>query len=503
MGCGGKPVTRRCSLMEIYKKRSFFEIIFDSCSSGKNVLKGLELLSLEANRGPVFEGCYFLIPLQVGIETKRKIFIDFLETELSNFDKAGAFHEFYRRNNKRVSFVETDVSQAYKFYFTIKAYKIIESNDLKEKVLGEGLKFIEKYYPERKNTFTYERLRDDYEVIKKQLLIAYKHFKKEFEVIQRRLEFRDKQSGYDEAHTQIGFKNVEKLKLSRTFQKTLKALPESTNFVLQAIYTSVITSNILKNDEDFILFRTDKGEESIENFLLTKRRETNKGIVTLIISEDVGARKKIQDIRRRSNNTIFVLSSYGLAVALKELGLIENLNEIVDQSLLDNIASRKKDNKRRERKGKVFTDQDVKEPEVEEKWAMRLVEVITRGYWRGASLNSANEKDKHFFSFNRSRFGKNHFDKLKKKYLTQNSEKPDFKEQIMKIQNLLSKKTELNIRQHKIENQVITKSSDETSCLEEVLSENQKICKKHQYHFSNRFYNPDYSSEHINFDQIF
>ncbi|MDX1949378.1 MAG: hypothetical protein SFT90_02620 [Rickettsiales bacterium] len=392
--------------MSTYKKRSFLEIIFDSCSSGKNVLRGLELLTHETRRGPIFDGSYFLIPLQVGIETKRKIFIDFLETELSNFDKNGAFHEFYRRNKDKIYFVETDISQAYKFYFMMRAFKIIDENNLKEKVFNELQKFTEKYYPERLSSLTYERVRDDYRLIRLQLETAYKFYQKELQRVYQTIEFQDRIRGLDDRLIVEDFKQAERLKLSRTFQKTMKALPESTPFILQAIYTSVITSNSLKNDDEFTIFRLDKGEEAIENFLLSKRRETNKGLVTLVISEDVGARKKIQDLRRRSNNTIFVLSSYGLAFALKNLGLIEDMSEIVDPSILENINSRKKDNRRRERKGKTFNDQDVKEPEIEEKWALRLVEVINRGYWKNFDFNSLSDEEKKLVEFERQKLSK-------------------------------------------------------------------------------------------------
>lgn len=413
--------------MEVYKKRSLLEIIFDSCSSGKNVLRGLELLSSEISKGPIFDGHTYLVPLQVGIETKRKIFIEFLETELANFDKNGAFHEFYRKNSKNVMFAETDVSQAYKFYFTIRAYKVVEENNLQERVFAEATRVIERYAGHRLSEFPYERIREDYDIIRKQLSTAYDFYRHEMEKILKRVEFFGKVSGKSEKALLCSIKNAEKLKLSRTFQKTLKALPESAKFILQAIYSSVITTNNMKCDEEFMVFRLDKGEEAIENFLLTKRKETNKGLVTLIISEDVGARKKIQEIRRRSNNTIFILSSYGLAVALKELDLIENMNEIVDQSILDNIQARKKDNRRREKKGRVFSDQDVKEPEIEEKWAMRLVEVINRGYWRGAA----------------PRFSTNDSTRLTEvKKLRKLRKKATLHEQITRIQKLLERRPE-------------------------------------------------------------
>ncbi len=421
--------------MSTYKKRSFLEIIFDSCSSGKNVLRGLELLTQETKQGPVFDGSYFLIPLQVGIETKRKIFIEFLETELSNFDKNGAFHEFYRRNKGNILFVETDISQAYKFYFMIRAFKIIDENNLRDKVFNELNKFTEKYYPERLSSLTYERVKDDYRLIRLQLETAYKILLKELDKVYRRIEFQDRLKGFDDKFIEEDFKHAEKLKLSRTFQKTMRALPESTPFILQAIYTSVITSNSLKNDDEFSIFRHDKGEESIENFLLSKRRETNKGLVTLVISEDVGARKKIQDLRRRSNNTIFVLSSYGLAFALKNLGLIEDMSEIVDPSILENINSRKKDNRRRERKGKTFNDQDVKEPEIEEKWALRLVEVINRGYWKEQDYNSLTDEEKKLVEYERQKLSKT---------------RQTLKEQIKRFQqNSVISKQEVTLIEHK------------------------------------------------------
>ncbi len=450
--------------MEVYKKRSLLEIIFDSCSSGKNVLRGLELLSSEVTKGPIFDGHTYLVPLQVGIETKRKIFVEFLEIELSYFDKSGAFHEFYRKNKNRLNFAETDVSQAYKFYFTIRAYKVIEENNLQERVYAETTRVIERYFPKRLSEFPYERIREDYEMIRKQLSTAYRHYEYEIDKILKRIEYFDKMMGKSEKSISDDFKEAEKLKLSRTFQKILRRLPESAKFILQAIYSSVITTNTLKHDEEFMVFRLDKGEEAIENFLLTKRKEINKGLVTLIISEDVGARKKIQDIRRRSNNTIFILSSYGLAVALKELDLIENMNEIVDQSILDNIQARKKDNRRREKKGRVFNDQDVKEPEIEEKWALRLVEVINRGYWRGAT----------------PRFHNNDSTRLVQK-IRKNKRKATLHEQIARIQYLLEKRSEEKM-ERPLNNQH-----------ENHYEEERIIHKKPEFIMPNRFGDPAHS----------
>lgn len=141
----------------------------------------------------------------------------------------------------------------------------------------------------------------------------------------------------------------------------------------------------LRNDKEFSKFRADLGEREIENYLYNKRSNPNPNRVTILISEDQGSKYNIQKyyiqrLRQSSQNTIILLSSYGFATALKELGIIKNEIEVFNA---DSEAFAKfretKVNRILEENNTAFVEHI--DPQAELKFAKKMVELVELGWF--------------------------------------------------------------------------------------------------------------------------
>ena len=98
-----------------------------------------------------------------------------------------------------------------------------------------------------------------------------------------------------------------------------------------------------------------------------------------------GDLKRQQRLRSQSNNSIFTISSWGLALALKELKLIQNLDEIVSATVIQEFSKKNRLTPQKIQNGAAITVNHILEPRIERKWAHRLVETVKFGHWKATT----------------------------------------------------------------------------------------------------------------------
>lgn len=366
----------------ISSKRKTLEIIFDTCSSGNDILDTLQKLTNYSLDNKFFDSVKFVSPLQLGTEIKQKLFADFLEKELSR-NKDKKLHKFYRENAQRFEFIETPISVSYKYFFAKKTLKMAYNDFyLRNLILHNALEFIENFYPEKIPEFTFNRLEKTFHEYANLIDDNYDDCKKNYDRSAIRVQKVLSRLGLPQSAIDIvKFEAKDKI-LYRHAKKFFAIAPEEFRFLLQSIYSNEHVRNYLKHDVEFKKFRADKGEMAIVGYLEHYRLKPDDDVVTLIISEDNGARKNIQEIRRKTENSIFVLSSYGLGIAMKKIGLIKNVTDIVSHDRFDAIAKRHKHSVQKINHGIRPTEFDILVPSIEEKWANRLVDLMQNGYWQ-------------------------------------------------------------------------------------------------------------------------
>ncbi len=378
-----KPEKReKKNLMNEFKFRGTFEIIFDSCSSGDKVLKGLKLLAQEAVNTGIFNKYKFIAPLQIGTEIKQILFKDILEKELMT-DKPGRLHKFYKENEKRIRFAESDVSHSFKFYFAYRAFSLFGNDpSLKQRLVFHANETVQKFFPELTYKYNRDVIDKDYDFFKAEIIKKYKVTKMKIMRRKDNIEVHLRKENYSPEYIAQKLQEAELKMHARAGRKFFERSPESYKFIIQAFYSNNSVIAVLNSDEEFKKYRTNKGERAIESYLQKKLSLEDSTKVSVVISEDNAARKSIQNIRRKSGNTIFILSSYGLAYSLLKSGLISDLGEIIDPAVLENINKRRKKTIEKLGSGRNLTSDDIIEPDIEEKWADRLIEVIRHGRWK-------------------------------------------------------------------------------------------------------------------------
>jgi hypothetical protein len=368
--------------MNSFRFRGTFEIIFDSCSSGDKVLRALKLLANEAVNTGVFNKYKFIAPLQIGTEIKQVLFKDILEKELMT-DKPGRLHKFYKENDGRIRFAESDVSHSFKFYFAYRAFSLFGNDlNLRQRIIFHAHETVQKFFPELLYKYNKDVIDKDFDFFKGLIIKKYKITKLKIAKRKDMIAAQLQSENYPPEYIQQQLQDAEIKMHARAGRKFFERSPESYKFIIQAFYSNNSVTAALNGDEEFKKFRTNKGERAIESYLQKKLSIEDETKVTIVISEDNAARKSIQNVRRKSGNTIFILSSYGLAFALRKLNLIDNLNEVIDQAVIDNIQKRRRKTEEKVSNGKALSSEDILEPEVEEKWADRLIEVIRHGGWK-------------------------------------------------------------------------------------------------------------------------
>jgi len=222
----------------------------------------------------------------------------------------------------------------------------------------------------------------DFEFFKAHIIKKYKLTKIKIAKRKEKIEIQLRNENYVPEYIYYKIQEAELKMHARAGKKFFERNPESYKFIIQAFYSNNSVTALLNGDEEFKKYRTNKGERAIESYLLKKLSLEDETKVTVVISEDNAARKSIQAIRRKSGNTIFILSSYGLAFALKKMEQIMSLTDVIDQAVVENIQKRRKKTEEKLHNGKTLSNDDILEPEIEEKWADRLVELIHHGAWK-------------------------------------------------------------------------------------------------------------------------
>jgi hypothetical protein len=227
-----------------------------------------------------FEVFEIILPIQLIIERGYIDPVLFLEKSLEQSDSA--FARFYRKNPQLVKIVQTDVSRTFIKEFTHKALALLDSVDEK----------------------TFAKL--------KSYAVNLCH----------RYELNGEEEKYGEMFDSL-------LNLNR--------------FELQALFDFEEIRYRLKQDKHYQDMRHNAGEREISSYIQSNKHSIDDRAI-LVLSDDVGARNRIKDLRRKTGLTLFVLSAKAF------IGTLNNNPSIIP----DNI---------------------------EQKWANRLVEVLENGYW--------------------------------------------------------------------------------------------------------------------------
>lgn len=320
--------------MAYFKKREKLEIIVDSCSAGVKVFADIDKLVAHAihkeeDRPRIFQNYRITIPIQIGTETKRRIFPDMLTGEVHARGR-GKFEDFYlyhaqgdegrEPHERRVKVVENSISLAYKLFYAGKAVPLIQDDaDTKARIVAEANRLADRYGMREKtgeiNAGTLERFCGA-------ITSVYGEHVDNFAPTEKLLRGRHAATG---AHSQtIDYRvNVDRRKnLARLSEKFFEHVGPARECLLQAMYSDSQLYRTIGDDPTFKQYRRDQGERSIEQFLFDKRAETNKDRVTIVVTEDQGARRMLDWARSRGNsnsNTVFPLSASGLAKLVDQL----------------------------------------------------------------------------------------------------------------------------------------------------------------------------------------
>lgn len=372
------------------KKREKLEFIIDTCSAGHQVMRATDRLidyAMQAEqdgRSRIFDDYRITMPIQIGTERKRRIFPEFLEAELLS-DAHGDLEQFFQRHHTHVHLAETPTSRGFKLYYSFKAIDVLEKQpELKQNILRDATLLAQKYAP-------YLDI-DTTKLDSAHLERFLEHISTAYDAHQTGMEeptqnlvalHRDSTSDLELQHI---IRKAEHVRITREAKPFLKELSIEEKLLMQAMYSCNPLNVAVSRMRDFQRYRADKGERAIEEFLFDKRAESDPDRVTVIVSEDQGARKSIQRLRDRSHNTVFAISSYGLAHATCALTPELNLLDLLDTAGIDLMQRRDAGTEDKIRNGKSIGMDDVVEPRIEEKWADRLVQVLKSGQWENRKI---------------------------------------------------------------------------------------------------------------------
>jgi hypothetical protein len=407
------------------KKREQFEVIIDSCCAGDRVLNGANKLidfAIDGNKTyhPIFEDYKVTIPIQIGTELKRRVFPEFLESEIrtkteemkQKGKKPSAFEVFFmdhlegvkksKRQNKHVLVEENEISRAYKLIYAAKAEPILRNDrEMIGQVAQNASYFLRRYYYNNENV-VHSVSPDEVIDFCDKIRAAYQEHEEAFALTEKKMREHNASltknvDGLIEEEDVAAFMKLKTLaidlavsgaqreNLARSAKRLFKDASPIERCIMQAIYShSPLHQQVSEDDKldnGFKNFRKDQGERSIERYLVKKRSKPDPERVTVVITKDRGALNGIEYVRTQgAGHTIIGLSPYGLALTLKELGAINKLEEVLDADTLDVTAQRRsKIETKRTQRPLDTPPVDASAPEHEEKWAHRLAEVMRWG----------------------------------------------------------------------------------------------------------------------------
>lgn len=362
------------------RRRESLEIIIDTCSLGKPQLEGLSKLIAYAEQASpkIFDDVHIVIPIQIGTEVRQRVFPEFLKAELTK-PSGKHLENFFQRHQPQIEVVETDISYGYKFLYAAKAAQLLQKDEaLMQEVAKEAQLLLERYTPRnevpmpRITSLEVKAFCEDAVRAGTQQQAALSHSRQQAQGANLKQR---------EVRTNAAPHLIEMINMGRHGQRFLEPRAGHDRYILQAMYSNPTLYKQISTDGDFKRFRRNKGERAIENFLYDEREKTNPNRVSLVISDDEGARASIQRLRSRSQNSIFVVSSWGLALALKQLKLVPSLDRVVDPSIIEKKSAEQKHLREQATNGEEAEFHRFRDPAVERKWAHRLVQMMKYGDW--------------------------------------------------------------------------------------------------------------------------
>ena len=401
------------------KKREKLEIIVDSCCAGDKVFAGVDklldyLVDPPREKRRVFDDYQIIIPIQIGTETRRRIFPEILEAEIrakaafmhGTGKSAGALEDLVLKHSfgdedraphdKHVRIVENEVSRAYKLFYGAKAQALLNSNrELVANIANASNALMKRY------DFEGEHIRPrDVRKLCHDLSHAYAKHQKDTAEAERKIRMNHskiiqhicEKTGITE--DMIDAKKLRQLdvelkntlldatleNLARCGKKLFNEFSNESRCILQALYSTPELYKPISQSPEFRPISRDQGERSIDRLLMGKRSKADDSRVTLVISKDKGALNSIEDIRKSSGRTIIALNPYGFALALKDLGIINNLSEVVESDLLQTVETLRASEQRTDRYGRTHT-LGQNSVALQEKWGARFAEVVDFGYY--------------------------------------------------------------------------------------------------------------------------
>ena len=364
--------------------RERFEVIVDTCSMGEKKMRGVSAMIAYAmdRQPPVFDHYRIVVPLQLGTEARQRLFPEFLQKELSAAPESGGLERFYAEHKDHVRIVETESSLAFKLFYAEKAARILDENPKMHGMVKRLARQLANQYAEDGQP-PVKISRQSIPQFKQQIRTLRDEYMQTFSEVQAAY-IKEREAAPDpRALPPIGaeLKRLKREVLAKTSEHFFNHCSPSDKLVLQALYSCKPMYARVSKETDFGSFRTDLGERAIEDYLYDKRAATDPRNVSLVVTEDRGARGSIQRLRGESNNSIFVVGSFGLSLALKQLHIIDNLFDVMEPALMTEVKARRMGTWAKKERGQVIGMDDVNEPEIERKWARRLVEVVNTGQW--------------------------------------------------------------------------------------------------------------------------
>lgn len=372
---------------ELYERDTLF-LIIDTNVAGRRFLNATADL-IKAKEESVYKNIKVIAPIQITTEITSILFEHHIHRVLSDELHKGPLHEFYREFKDDIKFVDTPVSDYYKGFFANRAFQLIgDDKYLIKDICKSSAGFSEKYFPEKKKTKNFQVLQNKYFEFKDDYTKALKSAGIKFDKNEKNVKHSFSTNDFSELKTHLGLKTDNEIKLAEFASNYFKNCPESYRILLQGMYANEEMKEKLSVDPAFSAIRADKGEQGAVSYLLKNHLNQDPKIVVAFLSNDVGARNIVKAVRHETQNTIFVLGDYPYAKALKEIGVVENILQVISAFSIDNYAKKVKSFRK-----KISEDKDSKKNDInpfqEEKWAMRFVEIWKYGRFEDRYIDNS------------------------------------------------------------------------------------------------------------------
>lgn len=378
------------------RPRGMLEIIVDTCSNSPDQLAMINRIvdRVVQARPRIYQDYRIVMPVQIATETNRMIFPEFLSAELARAPlrangQPSNLRQFYRQHAGHVCVVETDISRAYKFFYAKQALPLLNDNpSMRSRVMAKAQEFIQTHTDQFGGDVP---SRDKLEIFCERL---------EFNLQQQERNFSQTHKQLAQHHGEHGKPNLESAleaaavtSMARQSERLFQGMSLQERILLQAMYAEPELNRQVAQQDCFKTFRMDKGERAIESYLFKERTAHDGSLVSLIVSEDIGAREAINSLRDSSRNTILVVSKSGLQTALHYLdsGMIPgppSPTPRMDEPNTPLVDPRQRwqTHPNNARAAKIIHGRREHHPTAlhlptEGEWARRLAELIDYGRW--------------------------------------------------------------------------------------------------------------------------